>query len=94
MSGPDTRNALGTGAFVGAACAACCAPPIIAALGLTIGLAAVAGLIAGIAAAVAVAIIGAGVIVTRRRTPRIPDRADDPVLVAVAPPTRRPPPAG
>jgi hypothetical protein len=59
MSRAETRSALGTGAFVGAAGAACCAPPLIAALGLTLGLAAVAGVVAGIAAAVAVVVIGA-----------------------------------
>jgi hypothetical protein len=92
MSRAETRSAVGTGAFVGAACAVCCAPPLIAALGLTLGLAAVAGVVAGIAAAVAVVIIGAGLITARRRTRRSCAVAATPVPVAG--PTRRPPTSG
>ena len=90
---PLRRQALGTGAFAGVACAACCAPPIIGALGVTFGLAAVAGVIGGIALAVAVVILGVSAATARRAAVRRSAATGvdvEPVSVPVAPPGRRP----
>ena len=86
----NTRQALGRGGFVAAACAACCAPPIIAALGVTAGLAAPAGMFRGLAAAIAVVLIGGAWILARaRRQGGAGECEPTGVPVPVAAPTRR-----
>lgn len=86
----NTRQALGRGGFVAAACVACCAPPIVAALGVTAGLAATAGIFLGLAAAIAVVLSGGAWILARHRRPGRSGLEPAGLRVSVAAPSRPP----